>query len=308
MRVPRSLAVLAGVVVVLAFVFALAAQAGEIARYDWQVAPEYLIVALAVALLRGPLIVYPWWRIVRSWGYDFRWWWAVRHYFHSGLARYIPGQFWFVPARALLAEREGVPKTVTTASTLVETVIVTGSAGGVALLGLATVPGWNLPVRALLLIGGVLVPVALVAATGSPLSARFWNWLLGLIKRGPLPARLTLDGAARAVLGAYGNWLLYGLTAVFSLAAVAGGGYLPQATAVIGIFAASVLGAAVVLFVPQGMFVREGVLVFLLHTLLAVPTPEAVLAAALTRLIAMLAEALWAAGTLAVKGDARVSG
>jgi uncharacterized membrane protein YbhN (UPF0104 family) len=98
------------------------------------------------------------------------------------------------------------------------------------------------------------------------------------------------------VVTAYGNWTLYGLVASLSLAGVSAdaGTYLASFPAVIGCFCASVLGAAVVLFVPQGLVVREGVFVFLLNTLLGVPIPEAVAAAALTRLIATLAEAAWA--------------
>ncbi len=66
----------------------------------------------------------------------------------------------------------------------------------------------------------------------------------------------------------------------------------------IAIFAASVLGAAVVLFVPQGIVIREGILVYLLNALLNVPVPEAIAAAALTRLVAMSAEGLWALAAL----------
>ena len=73
---------------------------------------------------------------------------------------------------------------------------------------------------------------------------------------------------------------------------------MTEAPAIVGIFAASVLGAAVVLFVPQGIVVREGILVYLLSTLLGVPVPEAIVAAALTRLIAMGAEGLWALAAL----------
>ena len=81
-----------------------------------------------------------------------------------------------------------------------------------------------------------------------------------------------------SLAAAYGNWLLYGMIAVFAL-----GRHKPQwlylpaeAPRIIGCFTASVLGAAVVLFVPQGIVVREGVFVFLLSTLLSVPVPEAV--------------------------------
>jgi hypothetical protein len=294
----RTLQVAAGLLVVGAFLLALFSQAGQLGDYRWDVEPIYLAAAGLVALARGPFIVYPWWRIVQSWGYRLGWWRAVRLYFHSGLARYIPGQYWYVLGRAYLAENQGIPKSVTAASTLVETLMVTGSAGGVALLGLATAPGWSAAVTALLVVLGLIVPPLLVAVTGSAISARFWDRLMRLIKRGPLPSQLSWADATRALAGCYANWLLYGLIALFSLAGVSGGSYLTEAPAIVGIFAASVLGAAVVLFVPQGIVVREGILVYLLNTLLGVPVPEAIVAAALTRLIAMGAEGLWALAAL----------
>ncbi|MEO8286653.1 MAG: lysylphosphatidylglycerol synthase domain-containing protein [Chloroflexota bacterium] len=290
----RTLKLLIGLLVVGAFVFALYTQAGELSKHTFDVAPLYLAASGLLALLRGPFVVYPWWRIVRSWGYPLPWWRAVRLYFHSGLARYLPGQYWYVVGRAYLAEREGIPKSITAASTLVETVLVTGSAAGVALLGIATAPRWNASLRVLLISLGILLPVALLAATGSHVSTRFWDWLMHRLGRAHLPSRLTWGDASRALLGCYANWVLYGLIALFALAGVSGGDYLAHAPAVIGIFAASVLGAAVVLFVPQGLVIREGILVYLLNTLLAVPIPEAIATAALTRLIATAAEGLWA--------------
>ncbi len=218
----RTLSIAAGVLIVGAFLFALFSQAGALRDYVWDVAPLYFVAAAVAALSRGPFIVYPWWRIVCSWGYALGWWRGVRIYFHSGLARYIPGQYWYVLGRAYLAESQGIPKTVTAASTLVETVLVTGSAGGVALLGVATAPGWGAAIVALLVVLGLAVPPALVALTGSPLSARFWNWLLRLVRRGPLPAQLSWAEAIRALLGCYANWVLYGLIAVFALAGVSG--------------------------------------------------------------------------------------
>src|SRR5438874_3125041 len=146
----RTLQVAAGALVVGAFLLALFSQADQLGGYRWNVEPIYLTAAGLAALARGPFIIYPWWRIVRSWGYPLGWWRAMRLYFHSGLARYIPGQYWYVLGRAYLAEGQGIPKSVTAASTLVETLAVTGSAGGVALLGLATAPGWSGVVTALL--------------------------------------------------------------------------------------------------------------------------------------------------------------
>jgi hypothetical protein len=297
----RTLTVAAGVIVVGAFLLALLSQAGALRDYRWEVSPSFLAAAGLVALLRGPFLVYPWWQIVRSWGYSLGWWRAMRVYFHSGLARYIPGQYWFVLGRVYLAEARGVPKSVTAASTLVESVLGTGTAAGVALLGLATAPGWSQAVMALFIALALLIPVLLVFLIGSPLAARFWDWAMQRFKRPPLPSQLSWSGAIKALLGSYLDWTLYGLVAAFTLVGVSGGAYLPQSPAVAGIFVASVLGAGMLLFIPLGIVIREGILVYLLNTLLAVPLPEAIAAAALTRLIAMSAEGIWALAALRVK-------
>jgi hypothetical protein len=300
----RALRLIAAIAVLALFGLALAGQTDELRGYRWDVEPGYLVAAGVAALLRGPLVVYPWWRIVRSWGHRLGWWRAVRVYFHSGLARYVPGQWWFVHARAYLAEREGVPVAVTAASTLLETVVVTGAAAGVALLGLARVPGLDAWLSVLLMAGGLAWAAALLAVTESDVPARLWGWAAERLKRGgSSPSRLSWGDAVRAQAGAYGNWLLYGLVAWYALAAVSGGAYVEQAVAVLGIFAASVLGGAVLLFVPQGIAVREGVLVYLLNALIGVPVPEAIVTAALTRLIAMAAEGVWAAGALAIQAN-----
>jgi hypothetical protein len=294
MTARRTLTVLAVILVLAAFLFALLSQAGRLRDFAWDVAAPYLLVAALLALLRGPFIVYPWWRIVRSWGYPLDWWRSVRVYFHSGLARYIPGQYWYVLGRAYLAEAAGLPKTITAASTLVESVLGTGAAAGVAVLGLIFAPAWTPPVMTLFVALSLLIPLVTLLLTGSPLAARFWEWIMRRFKRPPLPSQLSWLDAIKALLASYMDWTLYGLVAAFTLAGISGGAYLSQTPAVAGIFVASVLGAGILLFIPQGIVVREGILVYLLTTLLSVPLPEAIAAAALTRLIAMAAEALWA--------------
>ena len=85
--------------------------------------------------------------------------------------------------------------------------------------------------RCLSLLASIAALPLLVALTGSPLSARFWNWLMRLVKRGPLPAQLSWLDATRALLGCCANWIAYGLIAAFALAGASGGAYLAQAPA-----------------------------------------------------------------------------
>lgn len=211
----------------------------------------------------------------------------------SGLARYLPGQWWFVPVRAHLAERDHVRPAVTAASIAVERALLTGSALSVALIGAATVPVWQ-PYAPYLLSASIVLTAALLA---SPHSVEWLSkWALKLTKREPLLYRLSTADTACALVGCWANWLLYASIALFSLASLSGSEYLNQAQAVMGLFIASVLGGSLGLLVPQGLVIlviREGVLVYLLHTLLGIPVPIGIGAAALTRLLAIAAEGVW---------------
>lgn len=279
------------ILVIGVFILALATQAGALRSYSWKVSPEYLVLAAVVALGRGIPVVYPWWRIIRAWGYSLSWGRAAYIYFVSGLARYLPGQWWFVLGRAYLAEREGVRKAVTAASTAVETVLLTGSALAVTLLGMATIPRWS-GYAIYLLVAGVGLSAALLA---SP-SLALWlaNKALKMRGRASLSMQLSVGDTANALVGCWANWLMYGLIAALLLVSVAGSDYLRLIPAVIGLFVASVLSGALGLLVPQGIVIREGVLVYLLNTLLGIPVPAAIIVAALTRLLTMASEGVWA--------------
>lgn len=291
----------AELLMVAAFFFALTLQAGALSSYAWRLQPGWLLAAGVIALARGGSIVYPWWRIVRVWtgggNRGLRFGAAARVYFHSGLARYVPGQWWYVPARVALAEGVGVRKAVTLAATAVETVMVIGSALSVAALGAATLSMLPSLSRWLVLAGGLALPAALTLSPA--LLSRITDRLLKLRGHAPLQTSLPPKETGRVLAGCYLNWLLYGSVAALLLAGVGGVGVngFEQAPAVIGLFAASVLGGSLGLFVPQGLLVREGVLVTLLHVSLGVPVPAAIVAAALTRLFSLVAEGTWAAAS-----------
>jgi hypothetical protein len=292
----RALKLLAALLAVGAFLFVFAGQAGTLQEHEWHIEWTYLALAALVALGRGVFIVYPWWRIVWAWGYKIAWRRAVRLYFHSGLARYIPGQWWFVAGRAYLAERVGVPPPATVAATALETVMLAGSALLTGLAGLATIPSEGvLTWTWLLALGGAAI---LLLPVSPALLSRLTNWLLRVMGREQLPTSLSIKETLRVLAGCFANWVMYGLVAALLLAGLSGGWYLSQAPATVGIFAVSVLGGALLLFMPQGIIVREGVLVYLLHALLGVPVPVGLGVAALTRLFSMGAEGAWALAAL----------
>lgn len=285
------------VLMAAAFALALVSQSEALRNYRWSIEPGWLLAAALVALVRGIFIVYPWWRTVQSWsaGANLGFLRAARIYYHSGLARYVPGQWWFVPARAVLAEGAGVRKVVTVAGTAVETAMAVGTALSVAALGSATLGTLPGPVRWLLLAAGLAIPVALPLSPG--LLARAVNKLLKMRGYAPIDTLLAPRTIAQVMIGCYLDWVMFGAMAALLLVGVGGAITWADSAAVVGLFAASVLGGSVGLVLPQGMLLREGVLVTLLHISLGVPVPAAIAAAALTRLVALLAEGTWALGT-----------
>ncbi len=299
-HVVRAARVVVTALVVGVFFVTLVLQAGALRDFSWRIELSYLVAAAAVAVARGPVVVYPWWRIVRSWGYDLPWGRAVRLYFHSGLARYLPGQWWFLLGRAHLAEKEGVEKSATAASTVLETLILTGSAAVISLLGLAAIPAMG--DSAALLVGlSIALSVLLLTSPQvlSKLSTSAARWLRGrselLLKLTWLrEKRLTAADSLAVFTGCCVNWLLYGSTAWLLLIGVGGSEYLGNSLPVMGLFTASVLGGSLGFVVPQGLLIREGALVYLLHTLLGVPLPAGLAVAALARLFSVGAEGLWA--------------
>ncbi|HUS16271.1 MAG TPA: hypothetical protein VM536_14835, partial [Chloroflexia bacterium] len=76
----------------------------DIETYPWQVNGTYLVLALLVLIARGPIICFGWQRILAYMGYALPWKTAVRIYFYSGLAKYMPGSMWYAVGRVLLAE------------------------------------------------------------------------------------------------------------------------------------------------------------------------------------------------------------
>src|SRR5437868_13026552 len=96
--------------VVLFFALALLSQPPQILRYNWALDPTYLALAFVLLLLRGPVVVYGWWAVMRVLGYRLPFRTAIRIGYHSALARYLPGQMWYAVSRVYLAEKEGVPR------------------------------------------------------------------------------------------------------------------------------------------------------------------------------------------------------
>jgi uncharacterized membrane protein YbhN (UPF0104 family) len=184
----------------------------------------------------------------------------------SQIARYLPGGVWDVAGRLVMSSRAGYSRTTVSVSILLEMVLQTVSAMIIFLVSLlfwqdASIAGtalWAIP----------LIPAGLIA-----LHPRILNAILGLAARlmkaefTSVPLRyldvfllLSLHLLARVMIGS--GFYLFALAVYpWSLAG------WPIA---VGVFAAAWVVGFLVVFVPMGLGVREGVMTLLLGAYLPV--------------------------------------
>ena len=294
----RALAqlIIVGLILVF-FLRALAREWDAIQTYQWQVQPGYLLAGVALTLARGPVILAGWRGVLARLGDPLRPAAAVRVYFASGMAKYLPGSLWFAVGRVLLAEQAGVPKRITTVSIALETALIVVASLSVASLGLTALP--EVPVWPYALVLGGLVGFLIWPR---PVFALL-NWGLARVGRAPVTVRLGWRDLGALLPVFLANWLVYGLISFCWTAAVfppLAGADLPGVT---GLFTAAWVIGFLALVVPNGWGVREGIITAGLHTLLGLPLPAAGAAAVLSRLGTILGEAAWAAIAVRVKRE-----
>jgi glycosyltransferase 2 family protein len=272
----------------------------QVQSYPWHVEVGYALLAMLLLLARGPIICMGWRLILRYLGYNLPWATALRVYFYSGLAKYMPGSMWYAVGRVLLAEQVGVPKMITSVSIAIETAMVTVAAiivGALALTARPDTPWWPLAI----VLGGLLA----FLAWPRPWFA-LMNRGLTLIGRAPV----TVDITGRQLLFLLPpfllNWVAYGFISFFWTAALYPALPWSQWPAITGLYTAAWVIGFLTLLVPNGWGVREGLLTGFLVNLLGLSPVVALGAALLSRLGSILGEATWAAIAWRIKPPARV--
>ena len=271
----------------------------EIRAYPWHVEWGYVILGFVLLMARGPIICLGWRLILRDMGYPLPWPTAIRIYFYSGLAKYMPGSLWYAVGRVVLAEQAGVPKMVTSVSVALETALVTVASimvGALALTVRTDVPWWALAI--------VLAGLLVFLAWPRPWFA-LMNRGLGLIGRAPVTIRISGRQLLLLLPPFVLSWVAYGFISFFWTAAL----YPPLPwsdwPAITGLYTAAWVIGFLTLLVPNGWGVREGLLIGFLSNLLGLPGVVAIGAALLSRLGSVLGEAGWAAIAWSIKPPRR---
>lgn len=243
--------------------------------------------------------------VVLAWRFCLAWWGAslrvlsaLRMYFVSNLARFIPGTVWqFVGLGAMAVEEKISPVAATGAVLLQQAVLlVTGLA--VALAGAPElIGGWTRDVPRNAMLASVLLAVTLFATVIPSIMPTIGRMLERALRRPvawPAPRLAPFAGYVAALII---PWLSYGVA--FWLFAVA---FLGDAAPSVGValtaYTASYVAGLIAVFAPGGIIVREAALVGALAPLLG--AENALFLAIGSRLWLLVLEVITAAGSLAV--------
>lgn len=266
----RRLMVAVQVVLLGAGIWFLVASArghwSELTRFDLHFAPAPLVAASAIT-------VATWFYLVGVWSRSLRWWappqyltfrQALRIWFLTNLARFIPGTVWQFAGLAALANAQGVSAVAATGAVLLQqlTLLVTGAAVTLALVpNLAREWGTGLGAG---LVWGLMAGVAAVGVLILPTTRRWLRIAVARVARRDVPWPEPPRGAFTVyVLALVLPWLVYGMAFwLFGRALL--GPAAPGLLLAAGTFVGSYVAGLVAVFAPGGIVVREAALVAVL--------------------------------------------
>jgi uncharacterized membrane protein YbhN (UPF0104 family) len=209
-------------------------------------------------------LIAAWRAVVVGWGQSLPFIASARIWALASLGKYVPGKVWAIAGMIVLAQRAGIRPPVAVGSALVMQLLAfaTGSVV-VSLVGAAALegagPGLQLGLRAL--------SVVTIVGTIILLNPKWLGWLLTRLPGAMALQQTSLPSRASVVAGAAANLLAWGAygVAVWLLAR----GLLPEAgfplLETIGAFAAAYMIGFLVVLVPGGLGVREGVFVVMMQ-------------------------------------------
>ena len=267
-------AILVAAALIFLWRFARAHQA-DIGRVPLRIAYAPLALASIVwAVAFGELVLLWSWSL-SWWGARMRGLAALRVFFLSNLARYVPGGIWQFAGLAAMSANEGVSPLAATAAVLFQqaTLLATGIALALAVSPIALeayLSRWGIAVPSLavrLTLAGAIV-VAMIGLLPPMLPP-----LRRLLARKLRDSRAVPDAGPSHVAGylaaTVAGWIGYGVSFALFARSVLGETPLAPVTAA-AIYVAAYVAGILVIVLPGGIGVREGVLVTALTPVIGV--------------------------------------
>lgn len=206
---------------------------------------------------------------------------TLRSWFVSQLGKYLPGKVWVLLARLHLYDSKGKSKRTTTVALYFETVTMVMAAGLIFLVSLLFLKEVQSLYSSVPFFGVIILCVMALLLLHPRVLQRILNPILRVLRKEPFSISIPY-GDVLMVLGVcVFSWVVGGIGFYLFVDAVfpVSSGYILFLTGALAI--SSTLGL-LALFAPSGLGVREGVLVYLLSTIM--PSTVAVVLSILTRL------------------------
>lgn len=244
----------------------MAAGWSDLRDFTWQVRPLFLLGSFAFLMAHLFFLAAIWRWSLNSLGIRCNLREATRIWALSQIARYLPGGVWDVAGRLVLAGQAGHSRRVISVSILIEMILQTIAA---VLIFLSSLVFWEDPTVARLGLWSIpIVPAGLIA-----LHPQVLNGLLRvagrLTKRDIAPISLRFGAVLRLLLAHLLGRIIVG-TGFYLFAAGIHPWEVSAWPAAVGIFSGAWVVGFLIVFIPQGLGVREGVLTFLLGAFLPV--------------------------------------
>lgn len=254
-----------------------------------------------VAMLAGIWCSFLCWRaILADFGCSVPLTGAMRIFFVGQAGKYLPGKLWPILTQARLGREYNVPARASSAAAAIFMLIYLATGLLVAVCTLPVLGAdafdrywWTL----------LALPAAVVVLW-PPVLNRLLGLALRLARRDPMPRPLTVRGVGLSAGWALIMWGLYGVH-LWALLRDLGADHPGLALISVGAFAGSWSIGFLMLVAPAGAGPREVALLLLLRV--AVPQPQALVAAMVSRLLMTLGDLAWPLVALAAERRRRAT-
>jgi len=258
--------------------------------FQWQVSWPDLLLSFALTLLCVILGGTVWNLVLRSLGHGLGLRASMRVHLQANVTKYVPGFAWQILGKAYLTRRQGVPTQIVGVAIGLEfgLLVLTGVFLAALLipasyLKLPWVPSYA---PALRLVVALIMALIIV---GLPWLAQAWT----AFARERKWSRWEMEVQPKAIWSASGlliaAWLLLGLAFHLLVTAVYPVGWQALPISVFALIVSFLISLAVI-FIPNGIGVRESLMAYLLGAI--VPPGPASMIAILARLILIICEAI----------------
>lgn len=247
-----------------------------LSQYQWKFDYKFLLSSLMLVIANFIFLIQVWRRLIFKMGYSLRFKKAFKIFFYSSMGKYVPGKVWSVLGMVYMAEKEGVPMKVSLTSAILNQTL--NMIGGLLLVVIVSGTKFLGDLPKILYIPIALILIVFIYP---PLMEGALNIFLKLLKKKPIRINLSFkDNLAFTFLFML-SWSVYGVAFNIFIRSL-----MPYSWDLVPFIASAFTFSYIIgflsIFVPGGLGVREGILVFYLSS--CFPLPVATLIALLSRL------------------------